>query len=109
MNDSLLIYVDVIPGASHWSMTMRKGYALKLTDIEGGANLAMLFYNPQNLLERYNAPDTLKCQHTFKLSNGNCLYSDMARIFCSITEVNFVWHYTVCGDSNKKIVSDKWG
>ena len=46
----------------------------------------MLFYNPDNLLERYNAPDTLKCQHTFKLTRGNCLYSDMGRVFCSIVE-----------------------
>ena len=46
----------------------------------------MLLYNPQDKLERYNAPDTLKCQHTFKLTRGHCLYSDMGRIFCSIIE-----------------------
>jgi uncharacterized protein len=28
-----------------------------------------------NLLERYNAPETLKRQHTFKLTAGHCLYS----------------------------------
>lgn len=104
-----VIYSDILPGAAHWSMKMKKGYALRLTDIEGGANLAMLFYNPENLLERYNAPDTLKCQHTFKLTRGNCLYSDMGRIFCSITEDSHGWHDTVCGNASKSKVAAKWG
>ena len=69
----------------------------------------MLFYNPANLLERYNAPDTLKCQHTFKLTAGHCLYSDMGRIFCSIVEDTASWHDTVCGNSTKAQVAEKWG
>lgn len=103
------LYSDVIPGASHWSFILKKGITLKLTDIEGGANVGMLFYNPTNFLERYNAPDTLKCQHTFKLTQGHCLYSDMGRIFCSIVEDSLGWHDTVCGNTNKKMVRDKYG
>ena len=104
-----VLYKDTIPGGKHWSMRMRRGTSLKLIDIEGGANLGMLFYNPENLLERYNAPDSLKCQHTFKLTKGNCLYSDMGRIFCSIVEDTLGWHDTVCGNSNSSLVEKKWG
>ncbi|HDZ16548.1 MAG TPA: DUF1989 domain-containing protein, partial [Methylophaga aminisulfidivorans] len=82
--ESNVIYEDVLPGGTHWSMLVRKGTTLRLTDQEGGANVGMLFYNPLNKLERYNAPDTLKCQHTFKLTAGHCLYSDMGHVFCSI-------------------------
>jgi urea carboxylase-associated protein 2 len=102
-------YEDTIPGGCHWSMVLQKGLTLRLVDIEGGANVGMLFYNPGNLLERYNAPDTLKCQHTFKLSKGNCLYSDMGRVFCSIVDDSAGWHDTVCGNTTKKIVAAKWG
>ena len=63
-----LIASDTLPGGKHWSMVMWRNSRLKLTDVEGGANVGMLFYNPLNLLERYNVPDTLKCQHTFKLT-----------------------------------------
>jgi urea carboxylase-associated protein 2 len=90
-------------------MRMRRGTSLKLIDIEGGANVGMLFYNPENLLEKYNAPDSLKCQHTFKLTKGHCLYSDMGRIFCSITDDTLGWHDTVCGNSNQNLVEEKWG
>ena len=100
---------EVVPGGAHWSLTMKAGLALRLTDVKGGANIGMLFYNPLNPLERYNAPDSLKCQHTFKLSKGNCLYSDMGRIFCSIVEDTYGWHDTVCGNSTRDIVEDRWG
>ncbi len=109
MSDSTPIFTDVIPGAAHWSMTMKKGTVLKLKDLEGGANVSMLFYNPTNLLERYNAPDTLKCQHTFKLTTGHCLYSDMGHVFCSIVHDDTSWIDTVCGVTNKQKVTEKWG
>ncbi|WP_101758999.1 urea amidolyase associated protein UAAP1 [Oceanicoccus sp. KOV_DT_Chl] len=109
VNYNHMVYSDTLPGGSHWSMTMRKGMTLRLIDDEGGANLGMLFYNPANLLERYNAPDTLKCQHSFKLTQGHCLYSDMGRIFCSIIEDSAGWHDTVCGNSNRELVTKKWG
>jgi len=99
----------LIDGGKHWSFTMRSGWQLRLTDVDGGANVGMLFYNPQNTLERYNAPDTLKCQHTFKLTKGHCLYSDMGRIFCSITEDRAGWHDTVCGNSSQRLVQERWG
>lgn len=102
-------YTTFIPGGSHWSLRMRKGTNLTMTDIKGGTNVGMLFYNPENLLERYNAPDTLKCQHTFKLTKGNCLYSDMGRIFCSITDDTHGWHETVCGNSHASLVNERWG
>lgn len=104
-----VLYEDEIPGGKHWSFTIRRGTILRLIDREGGANVGMLFYNPQNPLERYNAPDTLKCQHTFKLTAGHCLYSDMGRIFCSIVADTSGWHDTVCGNSNKALVAERWG
>lgn len=104
-----IIYTTKIPGSSHWSFELRRGALLRITDLEGGANVGMLFYNPRNLLERYNAPDTLKCQHTFKLQRGNCLYSDMGRIFASIVADDFNWHDTVCGNSNAEMIEKKWG
>ena len=99
---------EIAPGG-HWSLRLRRGTEMQLTDVAGNANLGMLFYNPENLLERYNAPDTLKCQHTFKLTRGHCLYSDMGRIFASIVEDSLGWHETVCGNSHAEHVAAQWG
>jgi urea carboxylase-associated protein 2 len=102
-------YETIVEGGKHWSFSAGGGTLLRLTDMEGGANAGMLFYNPQNTLERYNAPDTLKCQHTFKLTKGHCLYSDMGRIFCSIVEDTHGWHDTVCGNSTRALIAERWG
>ncbi len=107
--DKELMYEDELPGGTHWSMLMRRGTILRLVDIEGGANVGMLFYNPAEKLERYNAPDTLKCQHTFKLTRGHCLYSDMGRIFCSIVEDSVGWHDTVGGNLTDALMEKRWG
>ena len=111
---SKMLYTTTLPGNGHWSLELRRGSLMKITDLEGGANVGMLFYNPRNLLERYNAPDTLKCQHTFKLQRGNCLYSDMGRIFASIVEDYSAngagnWHDTICGNTTADQIERQWG
>lgn len=100
---------DALAGGTHWSFVVRRGLTLRLVDVAGGANVGMLFYNPANPLERYNAPDTLKCQHTFKLTRGHCLYSDMGRIFCSIVADDVGWHDTVGGNLTRAMVAERWG
>ncbi len=107
-NTGKYIYRDEMPGGTHWSFRIKRGHILRFIDLEGGANIGVLFFNPSNYLERYNAPDTLKCQHTFKLTAGNCLYSDMGRIFCSVVSDSVGWHDTVCGNSNEKLLKQRW-
>lgn len=102
-------YSTELHAGAHWSIRVRKGTLMRITDITGGANLGMLMYNPENALERYNAPDTLKCQHTFKLTRGHCLYSDMGRIFASIIQDSSGWHETVSGNVNATRVKELWG
>ena len=106
--DDEMMYEDRIEGGAHWSLVMRRGTVLRLTDLEGGANVGMLFYNPQEKLERYNAPDTLKGQHTFKLTRGHCLYSDMGRIFCSITADSLGWHDSVGDNLSDRKLQEKY-
>jgi urea carboxylase-associated protein 2 len=106
---SEVLYEFTMPGASHWSLRVRRGLQMRITDLSGQGNVGALFYNPEQLTERYNAPDTLKCQHTFKLTRGHCLYSDMGRIFCSIVEDSAGWHESVCGNIRAEQVDARWG
>ena len=102
-------YADTLPGGRHWSFRVRRGVGLQLIDLSGAGNVGMLMYNPENLLERLNLPDTLKCQHTFKLTAGHCLYSDMGRIFCSVVEDSWGWHDATSGTCDAALVESKWG
>ena len=104
-----LFWQQFIPGGCHWSGIIRRGTTLRLTDIEGGGNAAVLFYNQEEKLERYNMADTLKSQHTFRLTQGHACHSDMGRIFCCITADTVGWHDTVCGLSDTQIIQKKYG
>jgi len=94
---------------AHWSGVARRGVTLRLADVEGGANVAALFYNYEEPLERYNMADTLKAQHTAYLTKGYVCYSDMGRVLCSITEDTCGWHDTFCGVSNAAMVAARYG
>ena len=104
-----LIWNQSIPGGCHWSGILRRGTTLRLTDVHGGANAAVLFFNQEEKLERYNMADTLKSQHTFRLTHGHACHSDMGRIFCCITADTAGWNDTVCGLSDAKLIQQKYG
>lgn len=103
------VHRETVPGGRYWSMVIRRGYALRLIDLTGQANVAMLLFNADNLLERYNMSDTLKAQHTVKLAAGNMLYSDMGRTLMSIVEDTLGWHDTVGGISTPEGLRAQYG
>jgi len=109
LDPQLLLWEETVPGGAHWSGVLRRGVTLRVTDLAGGANVAMLFYNQEDRLERYNMADTLKGQHTAFLSAGKVCYSDMGRVLCSVTADSCGWHDTIGGVSNARMVRRKYG
>ena len=104
-----MLWDEVIPGGNHWSGLIRRGTALRLTDLTGGANCSALLYNVEDKLERYNMPDTLKAQHTAFLTKGNVCYSDMGRVMASIIADGAGWHDTICGVTDAKMIAAQYG
>ena len=103
------LYTKNLDHAGLWSGVVSRGKTLRLTDLEGGANVGLLLYNADQTTERYNMPDTLKGQHIFHLRAPFCLHSDMGRILASIVVDSAGWHDTVCGGSDAKLVAQKYG
>jgi urea carboxylase-associated protein 2 len=104
-----LLHTKTLTHAGLWSAVVSRGKTLRLTDLEGGANVGVLLYNADLTVERYNMPDTLKGQHIFHLQYPYCLHSDMGRLLASITADTVGWHDTVCGCSDAKLVAEKYG
>ncbi len=109
MSDTSVLWEETVcPGAT-WSHVLKRGTALRITDLEGGANAGALFYNFECPVERYNMPDTLKAQHIARLTEGFVLYSDMGRVLCSVTRDTVGWHDPLGGCSNARLVASKYG
>jgi urea carboxylase-associated protein 2 len=100
---------EVLPPAASWARVCRRGTALTLVDLEGGANVAALLYRAGDPLERYCMPDTLKAQHVSRLTAGVALHSDMGRVLASVVEDTVGWHDTITGHATEGIVAERWG
>ena len=103
------LYRELVPGGGHTSFVLKRGQLLRITDLEGGANASLLLLNAAEKSERLNLPDSLKCQHTAKLTAGHCLYSDMGRVLAAITADTCGWHDSFGGVLNATEVQEKYG
>lgn len=108
-NISNRLYEELVPGGGHTSFILKKGQVLRMTDVEGNANVSIMMLNAHQHSERLNLPDTLKAQHTAKLTKGHCFYSDMGRVLAAITEDTCGWHDSFGGVLNAPEVQDKYG
>lgn len=92
-----------------WSGLVGRHKLLRFTAEGEGANLALLLYNRLDLNEKYNMPDTLKAQHTAKLTEGNALFSDKGRVLASIVEDSVGWHDAVGGITTRASTDARYG
>jgi len=104
-----VLWEETVRGGSTWSHVLKRGTALRIVDVEGGANCGALLFNSENPSERYNMADTLKAQHTARLTTGHVLYSDMGRVLCSVVADTCGWHDPIGGCSNAALVKMRYG
>jgi urea carboxylase-associated protein 2 len=107
--EDLILFEKLVPGGWNWSHHLKKGTAVRLTDIEGGVNASALFYNRADYTERYNMADSLKAQFTSYFTKGHALYSDMGRILLTIIEDTCGWHDTMTACSSPHSNQKKYG
>ena len=107
--NSSVLWEETLPGSSTWSHILKRGTALRIEALEDNCNVGAILLNADNLSERLNLPDTLKAQHIARLTTGAVLYSDMARILCSITDDTLGWHDPLGGCSDRTLVEKKYG
>ncbi|MFN3580493.1 MAG: urea amidolyase associated protein UAAP1 [Pseudomonas sp.] len=103
------LFEETLPGGGHTSFVLKRGQLLRLTDTEGSANVSMMLFNAHEKSERLNLPDSLKCQHTAKLTAGHCLYSDMGRVLAAIVTDTCGWSDSFGGVLNAEEVKAKYG
>lgn len=103
------LYAITLGPGHKWSACVGSGKTIRLTAHGDRANLSGLFFNAAHPSERYNMPDTLKAQHTARLTAGHILMSDQGKAMVSIVEDEVGWHDPLSGYSTRQGTDDRYG
>ncbi len=91
------IYRQVIPAGDGWTHRLARGQTLRILDLEGNQAADTLFYNANDLAERYSAQDTIREQGAIYLTTGTRLMSNRVRSLLTITADTCGRHDTLGG------------
>lgn len=102
-------FEERVPGGWNWSHVLKRETTLRITNLEGHANVSMLMYNAEFPGERLNIPDSLKAQHTAFFTAGCVCMSDHGRVLASVTSDTCGWHDALTGVSHRAGTAKKFG
>lgn len=102
-----------VPAGEPWLHRLEVGQTLRILDLEGNQAVDTLFFNADDVAERYSAQDTIRAQGNVYLSAGTRLLSNEGRVMLTITADTCGRHDTLGGacaaESNQvRYALDKW-
>jgi uncharacterized protein len=95
-----VLWDETLASGGYASRSLPRGARLRMTDLEGDTCVALLLYNAENPVERFNAADTVKVQWNAYLADGRLLLSDMGRTLASVVADEGAEHDLLCGASS---------
>jgi urea carboxylase-associated protein 1 len=76
---------------------IRRGQVVRIVDLEGNQAVDTLFYNADDLTERYSAQDTIRAQRNIYLTTGTKLMSNRRNVMLTIVADTCGRHDTLGG------------
>lgn len=96
-NPSRIVLDVEIPARAPWSAIVKKGQSLRIVDTHGQQAVDTLFYNADDLQERYSGQDTLRAQGSAYIGIGTQLISNEGRVMARVTADSCGLHDTCAG------------
>lgn len=97
LNPAAAIYDLTLPAGDGWMHEIRKGQTLRIVDLEGNQAADTLFYNADDMSDRYSAQDTIRAQGGIYLTAGTRLISSEGNVLLTITADTCGRHDTLGG------------
>jgi urea carboxylase-associated protein 1 len=91
------IYRHVVPAGDPWLHEIKRGQILRIVDLEGNQAADTLFYNAQDVTDRYSAQDTIREQANIYLTTGTKLMSTKGNVLLTIVADTCGRHDTLGG------------
>lgn len=109
VDGSEVTWDETIPGANYASRVVRRDEMVRITDLEGDACVQLLLHRWDNPAERLNVADTVKVQWQAYPGRGAVLLSDMGRALATIVADTSERHDFICGTTNRRTATERWG
>jgi urea carboxylase-associated protein 1 len=87
---------QVVPAGDYWIKRVNEGEIFRIVDLEGNQAADTLFYNADDLAERYSAVDTIRGQGNVYLGLGTRLLSTEGNVMLEIV-ADLVGHHDTLG------------
>jgi uncharacterized protein len=87
----------VVNAGDPFVQEIRRGQTVRIVDLEGNQAVDTLFYNADDLAERYSAQDTIRAQRNIYLTTGTRLMSNRRRAMLTIVADTCGRHDTLGG------------
>lgn len=91
------LFRQIIPAGGYWIETLTKGQVLRIVDVEGNQAADTLFFNADDISDRYSAVDTIREQGNVYLSCGSKLLSTAGNVLAEIIADTVGRHDTLGG------------
>ena len=96
-NEADAVFRETVPAGDYFLHRIEKGQTFRILDLEGNQAADTLFYNADDVSERYSAMDTIRGQGNVYLTAGTVLRSNDDRPMLTITADTFGRHDTLGG------------
>ena len=91
------VYDLTLLSGDGWLHEIKRGQTFRIVDLEGNQAVDTLFYNAQDVTERYSAQDTIREQGAIYLTTGTRLISSEGRVLATIMADTCGRHDTLGG------------
>lgn len=85
------VYVDVVKAGAGWMHTVKKGQVLRIVDLNGNQAVDTIFYNADDIYERYSVQQTIQAQRNALVGLGTELRSNDDNVMLKVVA-------DTCGD-----------
>jgi len=91
------VYDETIPAGEPWYHVVKAGEVLRIVDLEGCQAVDTLFYNANDVTERYSAPQTIVRQKNIFVETGTELVSNLGNTMMKVISDTCGRHDTLGG------------
>ncbi|HEU5395899.1 MAG TPA: urea amidolyase associated protein UAAP2, partial [Verrucomicrobiae bacterium] len=91
------VYDRTLPSGEGWLHEIKRGQIFRIVDLDGNQAVDTLFYNAQNVSDRYSAQDTIREQGSLYLTTGTRLRSSDGNVLATIVADTCGRHDTLGG------------